>query len=161
MCACLEVCEENKTVFNGGVAPKASGGGKSTCHKRVVDSCKVRACWSSVLMDRVCPPPPAFCAFCKRGFVGRQRAGSRFGRSKLILIALAVAVQVVHFPSEFLGTRIEGVRRSNMDASFRSAAVAQRGHRTYALPKIVRRGDFVSQSRCPLCKFGSLSAAGE
>ena len=59
MCACLEVCEENKTVFNGGVAPKASGGGKSTCHKRVVDSCKVRACLLVFRPDgpRVSPPP--------------------------------------------------------------------------------------------------------
>eukprot|EP00752_Nemacystus_decipiens_P018177 g16307.t1 len=40
VCACLEVCEENKAVFSGDPAQKASGSGKNTCHKRVVDASK-------------------------------------------------------------------------------------------------------------------------
>ncbi|CAM9853312.1 unnamed protein product, partial [Scytosiphon promiscuus] len=46
VCACLEVCEENQSSLTGDAATQtslrrnASEGGKSTCHKRVVDSCK-------------------------------------------------------------------------------------------------------------------------
>ncbi|CAM9268617.1 unnamed protein product [Pylaiella littoralis] len=46
VCACLEVCEENQNAFSADAATSAPGqgeasaGGKSTCHKRVVDSCK-------------------------------------------------------------------------------------------------------------------------
>ncbi|CAM9891675.1 unnamed protein product [Ectocarpus fasciculatus] len=46
VCACLEVCEENQNAFTGDAASSAPGKQKpspdvrSTCHKRVVDSCK-------------------------------------------------------------------------------------------------------------------------
>lgn len=76
VCACLQVCEEN--VFSGAATatvpgtaaapPSSVGGRKTACHKRIVDSSKVR---EPLLLFRgvACMQRPAFeinCETCRR-----------------------------------------------------------------------------------------------